>query len=465
MPRHALLQRIQAPHRKSSQAPKIVVAPHQSFHFQNLLGLQKRIGNRAFGKLLGHTSHVTSQTEHGVDFSPIGAFSTSGAEKSAKANDTSGGTLRVGHPADASEHEAERVSEAVVGTGTETAVPSPIALMATGLNSAGLQRVCAECEEEKQSVARKAKGKAGEVAPPEVHAVLASRGRPLDADARSYFEQRFGRDFSAVRVHDDARAAESAQTVNARAYTVGGDIVFNAGEYAPGTFAGNRLLAHELVHAIQQGAAPRPEGGPNGNAGEHHAASNELFVRSGSRMLQRWPGDGMVVPGDCSWPTYLPLRGSVETAKAVVNMLGACSPGDSCLLLATKIAAITAEIAARVALDATCFKGGDTGHRQQVQDKINMLNRCYRFFSNSNCSPELVAAMAVVVDAARDVIAAAAVAVTIALAVALVAAIIALVEVIAGLLAAAAESTTIAEAIQALRMLLTSAMNVLPSGI
>jgi hypothetical protein len=162
------------------------------------------------------------------------------------------------------------------------------------------------------------------------------------------------------------------------------------------------------------------------------------------------------------------LRGSVETAKAVVSTLGACSPGDSCIFLATKIAAITAEIAARVALDTACFKGGDTGHRQQVQDKINMMNRCYRFFSNSNCSPELIAAMAVVVERAREVIAAAAVVVAIALVVALIAAIIALAKVIIALIAAAAvaiaEAGAIAAGAAAVIALLVLVMDQISSG-
>jgi outer membrane protein OmpA-like peptidoglycan-associated protein len=68
-------------------------------------------------------------------------------------------------------------------------------------------------------------------------------------------EQRFGADFSGVRVHDDARAAESARAVDAHAYTVGSDIVFAPGRYAPGTSGGDRLLAHELAHVVQD--APR----------------------------------------------------------------------------------------------------------------------------------------------------------------------------------------------------------------
>jgi Novel toxin 16 len=171
-------------------------------------------------------------------------------------------------------------------------------------------------------------------------------------------------------------------------------------------------------------------------------------------VLQRFPGDGMTPPGDCGYGQYIPLRMAVESAKAVVSMLGSCSPGDSCTFLATKIAAISAEIAARVALDATCFKGGDTGHRQQVQDKINMLNRCYRFFQASNCSPDLIAAMEVVVARAREVIegaaAVVAAAVIVAAVVALVAAIIALAEVIMAAVAAAAEAAAIGAAVAAM---------------
>jgi hypothetical protein len=185
----------------------------------------------------------------------------------------------------------------------------------------------------------------------------------------------------------------------------------------------------------------------------------EVAVR---RVLARWPGDGMAPPGDCPWATYLPLRLSVESAKAITSMLGACSPGDSCTFLATKIAAISAEIAARVALDTTCFRGGDTGHRQQVQDKINMLNRCHRFFQNGNCPQALLTAMAAVVAAARHVVEQAAMmvaaAVIVAAVVALVVAIIALVEAIAAIAAAvaaaAAEAAAIAAAVAALAALL-----------
>jgi hypothetical protein len=85
-----------------------------------------------------------------------------------------------------------------------------------------------------------------------VHEVLNSPGQPLDPDAREVMESRFGYDFSQVRVHTDEKAAESAQAVNASAYTVGRDVVFGAGQYTPGTSEGGSLMAHELTHVVQQ---------------------------------------------------------------------------------------------------------------------------------------------------------------------------------------------------------------------
>jgi hypothetical protein len=88
--------------------------------------------------------------------------------------------------------------------------------------------------------------------PPLVQSVLSEPGRPLDGVTRESFEQRFAADFSEVRIHDDARAAESARSVHALAYTVGQDIVFDRDLYAPHHAEGRKLLAHELAHTIQQ---------------------------------------------------------------------------------------------------------------------------------------------------------------------------------------------------------------------
>ena len=117
---------------------------------------------------------------------------------------------------------------------------------------------CAACRNKRTNLQRRTVDNQGEPSevPPIVHEVLRSPGQPLDPATRAFIEPRFGHDFSGVRVHNDARAAESAQAVNALAYTVGRDVVLGAGQYAPTTTDGQRLLAHELAHTIQQSQSP-----------------------------------------------------------------------------------------------------------------------------------------------------------------------------------------------------------------
>ena len=140
----------------------------------------------------------------------------------------------------------------------------------------GLKGECAECADKHQSLQRRATGPAAATVPPIVHDVLHSTGQPLAPAARSRMEARFGHDFSHVRVHTDARASASAQSVNALAYTVGRDIVFGGGQYAPETAQGQSLLAHELTHVLQQRHASGPplaslELGAADDAGEREA--------------------------------------------------------------------------------------------------------------------------------------------------------------------------------------------------
>jgi hypothetical protein len=116
-----------------------------------------------------------------------------------------------------------------------------------------VQRKCEACEAEEKTLQRKASG-------PVTHArqtagyihSLPGRGEAMPASARSFFGARMGQDFSGVRVHQDAEAAQSAAALHAQAYTVGEHIVFNHQRYAPETEEGRRLLAHELVHVVQQ---------------------------------------------------------------------------------------------------------------------------------------------------------------------------------------------------------------------
>lgn len=103
-------------------------------------------------------------------------------------------------------------------------------------------------------------------------------GQSLDPGTLAYMESRFGHDFSDVRIHSDDKAADSAEMLNAKAYTVGTNVVFNRGLYSPGSEQGDRLLAHELAHVVQQsrgGAAPPI----------HHDAPHETAADSAAQSF------------------------------------------------------------------------------------------------------------------------------------------------------------------------------------
>jgi hypothetical protein len=133
-----------------------------------------------------------------------------------------------------------------------------------------VQRKCAECEEEDKKVQRKPL--ASQITPfiqtkPSENVISASDnisrhietssggGSPLPATTRNFMESRFGSDFSSVKIHTGSAAVQMSRELNARAFTMGGDIFFNEGQYAPESSKGKKLLAHELTHTIQQGAS------------------------------------------------------------------------------------------------------------------------------------------------------------------------------------------------------------------
>ncbi|MFS0518432.1 DUF4157 domain-containing protein [Nostoc sp. UIC 10607] len=119
--------------------------------------------------------------------------------------------------------------------------------------AAGASGKCAKCSEEETLLQRHGTGESeSSQVPPIVHEVLSSSGQPLNSDTRAFMESRLGHDFSQVQVHTDSKAAESVRAVNALAYTVGKNIVFGTGQYAPTTDEGKQLLAHELTHVVQQ---------------------------------------------------------------------------------------------------------------------------------------------------------------------------------------------------------------------
>ncbi|MFG3055402.1 DUF4157 domain-containing protein [Kitasatospora sp. NPDC048239] len=163
---------------------------------------------------------------------------------------------------------------------------------------------------EHKRVRRVPVGKDPAPVPESVRRVLESAGQPLDDAVRATVERRFGRDFSGIRVHADADAAESAREVGAHAYTVGEHIAFGANRYDPATVEGRRLLAHEIAHAVQQGrggAVAPPEPG---------SALDRVADRAAAEFST---GTGPVTVAGSSAPSLArqvdPTHGSVTPAE------------------------------------------------------------------------------------------------------------------------------------------------------
>jgi hypothetical protein len=158
--------------------------------------------------------------------------------------------LHVGQANDSLEAEADRVAEQVTRS--------------TSVGAAG------EIRADPPRISRLAQtaAPAADAAPPAVEAAIdrmsSSGGSPLDGNARARLEPGFGRDLGAVRVHSDAAAHQAAADLDARAFTVGRDIFFAPGEYRPDSVDGDRLLAHELTHVVQQRSGP-VDGTPTGD--------------------------------------------------------------------------------------------------------------------------------------------------------------------------------------------------------
>lgn len=252
----------------------------------SLLHLQRTVGNRATRLLLqAERSSAPARDEAGIGSAP---------DEQRPAHTGVGASLqmalRVGGTGDVHEREAERVAERVMR------MPEPQVRRACACGG-----TCPDCEQEdhqghelvRATPVRANPAREG-VAPPVVHEALRMPGQPLDTETRAFMEPRFGHDFSRVRVHTDAVAADSARAIGARAYTVGPDIAFGAGEYAPRGRAGKRLLAHELAHVVQQGAtADRTPAARAGRSRQtvrryHHEDCAEDDLRS-----RIWPADGM----------------------------------------------------------------------------------------------------------------------------------------------------------------------------
>ena len=119
-----------------------------------------------------------------------------------------------------------------------------------------------------------------------VHDVVGSGGgAPLDASTRAGMESAFGTSFGDVRVHTDDRASRSAEAVGANAYTVGSDVVFRSGHYSPSTPTGQRTLAHELAHVVQQSQGPVD--GTDAGGGIRLSDPSDRFERAADETADR----------------------------------------------------------------------------------------------------------------------------------------------------------------------------------
>ena len=187
---------------------------------------------------------------------------------------------------------------------------------------------CTECAKSKAKLQRKSAGHTEHTEiPPIVHEQLRTSGQPLESGIRTSMESRFGHDFSGVRVHTDSGAAESARAVSAQAFTVGRNVVFGAGRFAPDTNEGQRLLAHELMHVVQQtdGTHSQPTSAgiaPSGSSAEHEAdAAAESVVTqqpvhglatAAAPQLHRQP-----VTGKEGWPAATGPNKAKSTVKGI----------------------------------------------------------------------------------------------------------------------------------------------------
>lgn len=199
--------------------------------------------------------------------------------------------MQVGPANDAHEQEADQLADKVMRMPES---PAGEAVSASEVR-ADVQRKCAcgdssgscaECDEEKkeEKVQRSAESSASiSHTPPLVDEVIRSPGQPLDTGTRARMEERLGADFSPVRVHTEAKAAQSASQIGAAAYTHGHDVVFGAGKYAPGSSSGDHLIAHELVHVMQQSASTSPPSVATGNRSDPDEQQAEQISNSTRR--------------------------------------------------------------------------------------------------------------------------------------------------------------------------------------
>lgn len=232
--------------------------------------------------------------------------------------------LKIGEPGDEYEKEADRVAEQVMR------MPEPH----VSTDNFQIRRACLKCEEndlKRQTIKEeeeedklhrkpieeeeKLQAKTASNLNPEVDPGIENHirsmkggGSPLSEQERAFFEPRFGADFSQVRVHTDTKASETAQALNARAFTIGNHMVFGKGQYEPDHKSGKTLIAHELTHVMQQGKGVSFKQFPFLNTNDlqrmdkfHIQSKGKTTVLQRSIINVTLP-DGKMIKVDCETP-------------------------------------------------------------------------------------------------------------------------------------------------------------------
>ena len=208
------------------------------------------------------------------------------------------------------EGEADRVADGVTRAPAQTMPPAVQRMAADEALEPIDREAAADDTSEEQTLAALAQpGAAPTVTPNVARDVreLTGRGQPLPFDTRAGFERRFGRDLGGVRVHTDAHAQALADAVHARAFTTGNHVTFAAGEFAPENHAGERLLAHELTHVVQQGAAPPMA------ATEAEESEISVLDLPGGAVLQRQPRPAPPAPKPPAPPIRVRVNPEIST--------------------------------------------------------------------------------------------------------------------------------------------------------
>jgi hypothetical protein len=244
---HTFYHRTKAyqPARNNETARSVQKSCGQSYEIRSTLQDHVAARDDAVQRMLQtHDEHINAGpadsllSRLGYDVSRISILPSAGGAIKAK--------LEISSPGDEFEREADLVAEQVMR------MPEPLIHdQAVAGNAEG--SLCRE-EEEASIQAKRADGQISKSSPTmavQKH-IASSEGVPLPQSTRDSFESRFGYDFSQVRIHADFQAAEATQAINARAFTIGRDVVFAKGQFSPQTDSGRKLLAHELTHVVQQ---------------------------------------------------------------------------------------------------------------------------------------------------------------------------------------------------------------------